>query len=97
MYIKSAQVVVERVVASKVARGEGATREAARHRRGERGSPRRGSGDSRRTPFMSDGAASGSSLAVLLATAPLGRGDGAEQRGGGVAYAAEIGPRSTRD
>ena len=42
-------------------------------------------------------AASGSSLAVLLATAPLGRGDGAEQRGGGVAYAAEIGPRSTRD
>ena len=40
--------------------------------------------------------ASGSNLAVL-ATAPLGRGDGAEQRGGGVAYAAEIGPRSTRD
>eukprot|EP00312_Isochrysidales_sp_CCMP1244_P004262 CAMPEP_0196669820 /NCGR_PEP_ID=MMETSP1090-20130531/885_1 /TAXON_ID=37098 /ORGANISM="Isochrysis sp, Strain CCMP1244" /LENGTH=85 /DNA_ID=CAMNT_0042007395 /DNA_START=255 /DNA_END=508 /DNA_ORIENTATION=+ len=29
--------------------------------------------------------ASGSSLAVLLATAPLGRGDGGEQRGGGVA------------
>ena len=50
---------------------------------------------------MSDGAASGSSLAVLLATASLGRGDasgdGAEQRGGGVAYAAEIGPRSSRD